>query len=90
MDPQALSALVPLGGVTLLLVYLVGTLIADRAQARRDREMWAREREQMRKNHRADIVAITADRDQQIEFQRERINELESLLRGRRKEDRDL
>lgn len=87
MDLQALGALVPLGGVTLLLVYLVGTLIADRAQGRRERDAWIKEREQMRRDHRADITAVTADLRQQIDFQRDRIGELEGQLRGRRRED---
>jgi hypothetical protein len=41
----------------------------------------------MRRDHRADITAVTADLRQQIDFQRDRIGELEGQLRGRRRED---
>ena len=91
MDPASLSPLVPLGGGFFLLVYLIGTLINDRIVLRRaverreaqhdaDRAAWVHERDEMRIRCRQEIADATTDMQHKVDFQRERIGELEAEL----------
>ncbi len=91
MDPTSLSPLLPLGGGFFLLVYLIGTLINDRVvlrrQARTSEASWAKERDDMRLQCRRDIADATSDLRQRVEFQRDRITELEHENARLRKRD---
>jgi C4-dicarboxylate-specific signal transduction histidine kinase len=82
MDPSALPQQTPYIGAGLILMYLVGTLVADRIALRRDARNsateWAKEREEMRAQCRREIAAAIADYDRQAEFQRNRITRLET------------
>jgi hypothetical protein len=92
MDPATLSPLVPLGGGFFLLVYLIGTLINDRIvlrrQAKANEAAWTKERDDLRAQCRRDIADAVNDLRQQLQFQRDRISELElENTRLRRKDD---
>lgn len=80
MDLDNLSRLIPLGGVTVLLVYLIGVIVQERRQAtndrRADRTQWQDERAELIAEHRAEMAAGDADRDRTIEYLRGRITEL--------------
>lgn len=84
-DVASLTQLIPLGGVTFLIIYLVGTLVSDRATTKQDRMIerarWTEEREEMRRQHRKDIENITSDMISQLKWQRERITQLEAEVR---------
>ncbi len=81
MDPATLTQLIPLGGVSVILLYLVGTLVADRIAARREHtdlvQRHSIELGTMRAQCRQDIAEATADLIDQTTRQRARISELE-------------
>lgn len=84
-DLENLAQLIPLGSVTFLIIYLVGTLVSDRAQARQEKRQTQlahdEEIREMRTQHRIEITNAIADQRDQILFQRERITSLEVELR---------
>ena len=81
MDVESLARLVPLGGVTILLIYLLGLLMTERSSWVRERstlvEQWAEERIRMREEHREDLLRATADLKEQMQYLRARVADLE-------------
>lgn len=80
MDLSSLSQLLPLGGATLLLMYLIGVIIAERRQAtverNNEREQWQRDRVQLIAEHRQAMMVRDVDRERTIEYLRGRVVDL--------------
>lgn len=80
MDLSALVQLLPLGGATLLLMYLIGVIIQERRQStverNAEREQWQRDRTSLIAEHRAAATARDVDRERTIEYLRARVVEL--------------
>jgi hypothetical protein len=90
MDPGILTQLIPLGGVSVLLLYLLGLIMSERSTWTRERAALisnhTEERRQMREQHRIDMANATADLLTHIDQLRDRVAELEvevRRLRGR-------
>lgn len=82
MDLQVLAQLIPLGGVSVLLIYLLGLLMTERASWVRERAVmideWNQERARMREEHRSDMARTTEDLSHNIAHLRSRVVELEA------------
>lgn len=80
MDLAGLSQLLPLGGATLLLMYLIGVIISERRQAtverNAEREQWQRDRNALINEHRATMENRDTDRERTIEYLRGRVVDL--------------
>jgi peptidoglycan hydrolase CwlO-like protein len=80
MDLSALSQLLPLGGATLLLMYLIGVIIQERRQStverNSEREQWQRDRAILITEHQTAMAIRDADRDRTIEYLRTRVVDL--------------
>lgn len=94
MDIQSYSGLLPLGGASALLVYLLRIWLIEQRRYSTDlrerEDRWAREREELIANHRADVADHEADYQRHIARLRERVRELEEQLDVARKTIRDL
>ena len=87
-DVNSLPILVPFGTVTFLIIYLVGTLIADRASQRQREAAWTKERQNMREQFREDKANAVKDLKSQVEYQRGWIEDLVKELREERERKR--
>jgi hypothetical protein len=86
MDPASLAQLIPLGGVSVLLLYLLGLVMTERSTWTRERteliSNHIEERRQMREQHRIDMANTTADLLTHIDQLRDRVAELETEVRN--------
>ncbi len=80
MDLAGLAQLLPLGGATLLLMYLIGVIIQERRQStverNSEREQWHRDRAILITEHQTAMAIRDADRDRTIEYLRARVVDL--------------
>ena len=80
MDLAGLAQLLPLGGATLLLMYLIGVIIQERRQSTLERtgerEQWHRDRAIMISEHQAAMAVRDQDRERTIEYLRARVVDL--------------
>lgn len=80
MDLAGLAQLLPLGGATLLLMYLIGVIIQERRQSTlersAEREQWQRDRTALIGEHRAAMTARDVDRERTIDYLRTRVVDL--------------
>lgn len=93
MDLASVAQLIPLGGVSVLLIYLLGLLMTERASWVRERAVmideWNEERARMRAEHRADMDRATADLNRNLDHLRSRVLELEGEVASLRLAERD-
>lgn len=80
MGVADLSQLLPLGGATVLLVYLIGVIIQERRQSTKDRNaeraQWQADRARLIAEHRAESVQRDEDKDRTIAYLRQRVLDL--------------
>lgn len=84
MDPSVLTGLLPLGGASVLLVYLLQIWLTERKSWNRERQqmydLWMRERQELIDLHRVDISDRDLDYRSHIAALRDRVRALEEAL----------
>lgn len=81
MNLAGLSQLLPLGGATLLLMYLIGVIIQERRQSTiertLEREQWQEDRGRLIQEHEASIERRDIDRERTIQYLRDTVESLQ-------------
>jgi hypothetical protein len=80
MDLTALAGLLPLGGASVLLIYMLQIWLTERRSWSRERkmlyEMWIRERQDLIEGHRREVADREHDYQAHVKVLRERLRDL--------------